>query len=80
MFKLLEKSNEKMPYILIKYENLDGFHEVVMEWSLSGGKIDDLDRKPIHVKDCDFVKDVAENEFDAKNKEIIKKGEELKKN
>ena len=66
----MEESNKEMPYVFIKYEDLDGFHEVIMNWKRQGNNMETLDRLPIHVNDCDFVKNVSETKFEDKIKEI----------
>ena len=70
MLSVMEESNKEMPYVLIKYEDLDGFHEVIMNWKRQGNNMETLDRLPIHVNDCDFVKNVSETKFEDKIKEI----------
>ena len=83
MVNVMEESNKEMPYVHIKYEDLDGFHEVINNWKRQGNNMETLDRLPIHVNNCDFVKDVSETKFDDKIREIIKvvdkENEEIRK-
>ena len=83
MVNVMEESNKEMPYVFIKYEDLDGFHEVINNWKRQGNNMETLDRLPIHVNNCDFVKDVSETKFDDKIREIIKvvdkENEEIRK-
>ena len=83
MKKIMEKSAEEMPFIFITYEDLDGFHEVITTWIQQGQTLETLERAPIHVKDCDFVKNVSETEFEDNRKELLRKidleNEEIRK-
>jgi len=83
MKKIMEKSAEEMPFIFITYEALDGFHEVIATWIQQGQTLETLERAPIHVKDCDFVKNVSETEFEDNRKELLRKidleNEEIRK-